>query len=76
MTRAQFASYRQAFSDLVDCAATDRAKAECAIAWTRAVTPLLGDDPTQAKRAQGMTEYYVQDVLRAHGGKSASCKAA
>lgn len=76
MTRGQFALYRQAFDDLVGCAASERGKADCAGAWTKAVTPLLGADPAQAKRAQGMTEYYVQDVLRAHGGKSASCKAA
>ena len=76
MTRAQFASYRQAFGDLIGCAASDRGKADCAAAWTKAVAPLLGDDPVQPKRAQGMTEYYVQDVLRAHGGKSESCKAA
>lgn len=76
MTRSQFALYRSAFDQVIACAASDRDKTECAAAWTRAVAPLLGPDPAEARRAQGMTEYYVQDVLRAHGGKSATCKAA
>ncbi|WP_296596572.1 MBL fold metallo-hydrolase [Phenylobacterium sp.] len=73
MSRAQFDLYRTAFNEVVACAASSRDKAECAAAWTKAVTPLLGEDPALAKRAQGMTEYYVADVLRAHGGKSAYC---
>ncbi len=75
MDRAQFALYRQAFDTLVDCAASPASKTECAAAWTATVTPLLGADPLEAKRAQGMTEYYVSDLLRAHGGKSAYCAA-
>jgi glyoxylase-like metal-dependent hydrolase (beta-lactamase superfamily II) len=75
MTRAQFALYRTAFDQLIDCAASTRGKAECATAWTTTVGPLLGDDPAAAKRAQGMTEYYVEGVLRANGGKSATCAA-
>lgn len=76
MTRPQFAAYRLAFDQVIACAASDRDKADCAADWTRAVTPLLGPDPADARRAQAMTEYYVQDVLRAHHGKSADCKAA
>lgn len=76
MTRAQFDLYRSAFNEVIACAASPRDKADCAAAWTKAVAPLLGDDPAAARRAQGMTEYYVADVLRPHGGKSASCKAA
>ncbi len=74
MSRIQFHLYRAAFNEVVACAASSRDKADCAAAWTKAVTPLLGDDAAMAKRAQGMTEYYVADVLRAHGGKSAYCK--
>ena len=73
MDRAQFAVYRQAFDALVDCAASTAGKTDCAAAWTAAVTPLLGADPVEPKRAQGMTEYYVADVLRANGGKSPYC---
>lgn len=75
MTRDQFAVYRTAFDQLVDCAGSARGKAECAAAWTAAVGPLLGDDPAAAKRAEAMTEYYVEGVLRANGGKSADCAA-
>jgi glyoxylase-like metal-dependent hydrolase (beta-lactamase superfamily II) len=75
MDRAQFALYRQAFDALVDCAGSSATKTDCAAAWTTAVTPLLGADPVEPKRAQGMTEYYVADVLRANGGKSAYCEA-
>lgn len=76
MTRMEFALYRNAFNQVIDCAATARAKSECAAAWTQGVRPLLGKDPADARRAQSMTEYYVQDVLRANGGKSASCRTA
>ncbi|MBS0295688.1 MAG: MBL fold metallo-hydrolase [Proteobacteria bacterium] len=75
MTRAQFNSYRRAFSSLTDCAASSRPKAECAADWSAATADLRGADPQEAKRAQGMTEYYVADVLRAHGGNSAYCTA-
>ncbi len=75
MDRAQFTLYRQAFDALVDCAASPATKGECAAAWTKAVTPLLGPDPVEASRAQGMTEYYVSDLLRANGGKSIYCLA-
>lgn len=76
MTRAQFGLYRMAFNAVVDCAASPTSKTECAAAWADAVAPLLGPDPGARRRAERGTEYYVQDVLRAHGGKSASCKAA
>jgi len=75
MTRAQFTTYRQAFEALIDCSKGSETKAYCAAGWVERVAPLLGADPADRKRAQGMTEYYVQDVLRAHGGRSADCKA-
>jgi glyoxylase-like metal-dependent hydrolase (beta-lactamase superfamily II) len=76
MTRAQFAAYRTAFGALIDCAASDRDKAACAADWTKGISPLVGGDQTELKRATGMTAYYVGDVLRAHGGKSATCASA
>jgi hypothetical protein len=76
MDRPRFALYRRAFDALLDCAASPATKAECAAAWTDSVKPLLGPDPVDARRAQGMTEYYVSEVLRANGGKSAYCGAA
>ncbi len=74
MTRAQFAAYRAAFGDLIDCAATSRGKGECADDWTRAVQPMLDPGDLAQKRARGMTEDYV-DLLRANGGKSPYCPA-
>jgi len=75
MDRARFALYRKAFDALVDCAASPASKTECAAAWTSAVTPLLGSDSVEPRRAQGMTEYYVSEVLRAKPGKADACAA-
>ncbi len=75
MTRASFASYRSAFDALMDCSASARPKEVCAAAWTQAVRPLLDSGQLALGRASGMTADYV-DMLRAHGGKSAFCKAA
>ena len=75
MTRAQFTSYRTAFDALVDCAASPAAKQQCAADWTKGVGPLLDPGDLPLKRAQQMTEYYV-DLLRQNGGKSAYCKPA
>ncbi|MFI4933406.1 MAG: MBL fold metallo-hydrolase [Caulobacterales bacterium] len=75
LSRVEFATYRAAFDALVDCSASQTAKADCAAAWTRATASLRGDDPAQVRQSQGMTEHYVGDVLRAHGGDSAFCTA-
>jgi len=75
MTRTQFATYRMAFSALIACSDSDRTKAACAADWTRATAGLRGSDPRELQLAQSMTEYYVGDVLRAGGGKSAYCTA-
>jgi glyoxylase-like metal-dependent hydrolase (beta-lactamase superfamily II) len=74
MNRDQFAAYRTAFNSLIACARSDRAQSACAADWVQAVKPLLGSNPVEPRRAQAMTEYYVGDVLRANGGKSAGCK--
>ena len=76
MTRTEFASYRRAFEAFIDCSASDRPAADCAAGWARDAGPLLAANGMGAKRAEGMAAYYVTEVLRAHGGKSASCKAA
>ena len=72
MDRAQFATYRKAFDDLIACSASTRDEKQCAADWTKAVSDLPGAGPEA--NAQGMTAYYVKDVLRAHNGKSAECK--
>ena len=74
MSRDQFASYRGAFNALIACARSERTKTECASQWVENVKPLLGPEPIEQRRARGMTEYYVGDVLRANNGRSAGCK--
>jgi glyoxylase-like metal-dependent hydrolase (beta-lactamase superfamily II) len=74
MTRAQFGIYRRAFDSLVDCSASAREATACATDWTNSVQGLLGEGPPGPKQAQEMTAYYVKDVLRPHGGKSAECR--
>lgn len=76
MTRAQLELYRTAFTALIDCSASERPKAECGAGWARAAGPLLQANGFEAKRAARIAEYYVGEVLRPHGGKSASCAAA
>jgi glyoxylase-like metal-dependent hydrolase (beta-lactamase superfamily II) len=73
LTRDQFGAYRMAFTALADCAASNRDKAACAGDWMAATRGLNPDDPAEAF-GQRMTESYVADTLRAHGGDSASCK--
>ncbi|HWA92611.1 MAG TPA: MBL fold metallo-hydrolase [Rhizomicrobium sp.] len=72
MSHAQFRAYRSAFDALIACSASSRDANECAAEWTKAVATLPGAGPDA--KAQGMTLYYVKDVLRAHNGKSAECK--
>ncbi len=76
MTRAGFESYRKAFGALIDCAAkTTTSNVECAANWTSDTATLRDPGEAEGKQAFGMTQYYVRDVLRAHGGDSAYCKA-
>ena len=72
MTRGQFGVYRTAFDALIACSASSREAGDCAADWSRAVQHLPGAGPPA--QAVGMTAYYVKDVLRAHGGKSAECR--
>lgn len=75
MTRGQFGTYRKAFDAFVACAASPREASACAADWAGSVAALPGADPANSKRALGMAAYYARDVLRAHGGKSAECRA-
>lgn len=72
MNHAQFGTYRRAFDDFIACSASMRDAKECGLDWANAVQTLPG--AASAKGMQGMAAYYVSDVLRAHGGKSAYCK--
>jgi len=74
MTRKGFAIYRAAFAKFIDCADSKRASSECAQQWVHDAAALLPDDAAR-KQAAHMAPYYVDEVLRAHGGKSVYCKA-
>lgn len=73
MSRAEFQLYRDAFDAFIDCANSARTADDCAAAWTASISSLLGKDPRERQRAQGMTAYYV-GMLRANGGRSKYCK--
>ena len=74
MTRTQFETYHGAFQTLLACSASHRDAGACAADWTKSVRGLLTAASQSSKQAQAMTLYYVKDVLRSHGGKSADCK--
>ncbi|SDC59791.1 Glyoxylase, beta-lactamase superfamily II [Sphingomonas sp. YR710] len=74
MTPPQFALYRHSFDAFIACVGSSEPKTVCAAAWTEQVRPLLGDDPVDGKRAQGMATYYVE-MLRANRGRSKYCAA-
>ena len=71
MSRAQFDTYRRAFSAFRGCVGGDTAPADCAAAWTRDVGEFL---PTDGDRRQA-TQYaaYYVDFLRKNGGASPDC---
>ena len=62
MRGAQLPTYRKAFRDLLDCAKSKRASAECSDQWFATIGDLArGTDPALAKSAMG---YYLDNVLR------------
>jgi glyoxylase-like metal-dependent hydrolase (beta-lactamase superfamily II) len=73
LNRAEFEVYRKAFGDLIDCAGSSAAPKVCVSAWTTSVTPLFSGANDKAD-SEGMTGYYVVEVLRKNGGDSASCR--
>jgi glyoxylase-like metal-dependent hydrolase (beta-lactamase superfamily II) len=75
MTRAQFLLYQSAFESFIECSGSTSAGDECAARWADSIRSLLGDDPLEHERAQGMAAYYV-DLLRANGGRSKHCAVA
>lgn len=63
MSRAQFATYRTAYTNLVACAAGDKSKTVCAEGWLADAKPLLADsDPIFVRR---LLDYYIDNALRA-----------
>jgi glyoxylase-like metal-dependent hydrolase (beta-lactamase superfamily II) len=62
MTKPQFLRWRTAFGNLLDCAATDREKAECVAAWKRDAAAFI---PADDRRIDEMVAYYLDSRLRA-----------
>jgi len=63
MSHAAFATWRQAFGALLDCAASDVPAGRCSAGWLDALGPLLPADGH--RRAEAMLGYYLAEVLRA-----------
>lgn len=70
MSRAQFATYRDALNIYLDCVKGSEPVATCSAAWARAAAPLLSDDRLAIEYA---AEYATH--LRENNGRSAECKA-
>ncbi|HEX8574436.1 MAG TPA: MBL fold metallo-hydrolase [Allosphingosinicella sp.] len=62
MARPQFLQWRTAFGNLLDCAATDKAKAECVAGWKRDASTFI---PAGDRRIDGMIGDYLDTRLRA-----------
>jgi glyoxylase-like metal-dependent hydrolase (beta-lactamase superfamily II) len=62
MTKPQFLRWRTAFGNLLDCAATDKAKEECVAGWKRDAAAFI---PAGDERFDGMIGYYLDSRLRA-----------
>ncbi len=75
MDRAAFDAYRTAFGRLLDCGASERTGQVCAQEWAEGVASLLTTD-RERRMALGMTAQYVDNVLKAPGGRSRFCRAA
>jgi glyoxylase-like metal-dependent hydrolase (beta-lactamase superfamily II) len=63
MSRAQFLTWRSAFDNLLDCAATDATRAECIAGWQRDAARFV--PPGDERRIAGMVGYYLDTRLRA-----------
>jgi glyoxylase-like metal-dependent hydrolase (beta-lactamase superfamily II) len=63
MDRNEFLQWRTAFNNLLDCAGSAKAKAECVAGWRRDAAAFIpaGDE----QRVDGMVGYYLDSRLRA-----------
>ena len=62
MTKPQFLQWRTAFGNLLDCAVSDREKADCVAGWRRDAASFI---PAGDGRIDSMVGYYVDTRLRA-----------
>lgn len=63
LDRAQFASYRKAFDQLLKCADSSSQASVCREEWIRGAGALLADEG-QKQLARGLLDYYLDQVLR------------
>jgi glyoxylase-like metal-dependent hydrolase (beta-lactamase superfamily II) len=73
LSREHFHSYFQAFENLLSCSDSSQTAPKCATDWIDQVAGIGEMNEQQRRLGQGMTAYYVTDVLRAHGGNSEYC---
>lgn len=73
LTRADVALYREAFSALLDCAASDAPATTCADRWTVATRSLLDETSGDAASASRYARYYVETILRVPDAKAGWC---
>ncbi len=74
MHREQFETYRTAYGNLLDCAASARSKVECTDGWLHDVGPLV--PPSQQKLGRVLMDYYMEKSLRADAQHTAALCAA
>ncbi len=67
MTRAQFETYRKAYTNLLACSTSDKNKSTCVDGWLADAKPLLGD--TDSDFVKSLADYYVDNSLRAPKAK-------
>ena len=63
LDRAQFSTYRKDFDRLLDCADSKSEATACREAWITDAGSLLPDEG-QKRRARGLLDYYLDQVLR------------
>jgi glyoxylase-like metal-dependent hydrolase (beta-lactamase superfamily II) len=73
LSRDHFDTYVQAFEKLLSCSNSSQTAPQCAKGWIDQVAGIGEMNEQQKKLGQGMTAYYITDVLRAHGGNSQYC---
>jgi glyoxylase-like metal-dependent hydrolase (beta-lactamase superfamily II) len=73
LSREHFVTYVQAFEKLLACSDSSQTAPQCARDWIDQVGGIGEMDERQKKLGQGMTAYYITDVLRTHGGNSEYC---
>ena len=69
LSREQFETYRNAYANLVTCAASDRSKSVCIDGWVGDAGALLSTQ--ESKLAKSLLDYYIDNSLHADAAKTA-----